>query len=175
LDDIGRLVDARRIQEVIIAIPSAPGRVVRQVTESCQQKGVLFRTMPGIYELIGGKINVGRLREVEITDLLRRAPVQIDENLIGTSLSGRRVMITGAGGSIGRELCRQVARWGPTDLTLLGHGENSVFETLIDLEEISLLPLSNWMCVTRPLISSTASPQVVFTRRISTSFDGNQR
>src|SRR3990172_8021737 len=109
LNDIGRLVDARRIQEVIIAIPSAPGRVIRQGTESCRQKGVHFRTMPGIYELIGGKINVGRLREVEITDLLRRAPVQIDENLIGASLSGRRVLVTGAGGSIGRELCRQIA------------------------------------------------------------------
>jgi FlaA1/EpsC-like NDP-sugar epimerase len=91
--------------------------------------------MPGIYELIGGKINVGRLREVDITDLLRRAPVQIDENLIGGSLSGRRVLVTGAGGSIGHELCRQVARWGPSELILLGHGENSIFETLLELEE----------------------------------------
>ncbi|OGO63649.1 MAG: hypothetical protein A2Z45_05410 [Chloroflexi bacterium RBG_19FT_COMBO_55_16] len=168
LDDIGRLVDARRIQEVIIAIPSAPGRVVRQVTESCRQKGVLFRTMPGIYELIGGKINVGRLREVEITDLLRRAPVQIDENLIGASLSGRRVLVTGAGGSIGRELCRQIARWGPTDLTLLGHGENSVFETLIDLEEsFPSLPLHTIIADVRDPdrlanIFNGFSPQVVF-------------
>jgi len=168
LDDIGRLVDARRIQEVIIAIPSAPGRVVRQVTESCRQKGVHFRTMPGIYELIGGKINVGRLREVEITDLLRRAPVQIDENLIGTSLSGRRVLVTGAGGSIGRELCRQVARWGPTDLTLLGHGENSVFETLLDLEEsFPSLPLHTMIADVRDPdrlanIFDGFRPQVVF-------------
>jgi len=168
LDDIGRLVDARRIQEVIIAIPSAPGRVVRQVTESCRQKGVLFRTMPGIYELIGGKINVGRLREVEITDLLRRAPVQIDENLIGASLSGRRVLVTGAGGSIGRELCRQIARWGPTDLTLLGHGENSVFETLVDLEEsFPSLPLHTMIADVRDPdrlanIFDSFRPQVVF-------------
>jgi FlaA1/EpsC-like NDP-sugar epimerase len=135
LDDIGQVVDAWNIQEVIIAIPSAPGRVVRQVTEICRLKGVPFRTMPGIYELIGGKINVGRLRDVEITDLLRRAPVEIDSNLIGSSLSGRRVLVTGAGGSIGRELCRQVARWGPSDLVLLGHGENTIFETLVELEE----------------------------------------
>jgi FlaA1/EpsC-like NDP-sugar epimerase len=168
LDDIGRLVDARRIQEVIIAIPSAPGRVIRQVTESCRRKGVHFRTMPGIYELIGGKINVGRLREVEITDLLRRAPVQIDENLIGTSLSGRRVLVTGAGGSIGRELCRQVARWGPTDLTLLGHGENSVFETLLDLEEsFPSLPLHTMIADVRDPdrlanIFDGFRPQVVF-------------
>ena len=135
LEDLGHLVKSRLIQEVIIAIPSAPGRVVRRVTEICRENEVQFRTMPGIYELIGGKINVGRLREVEITDLLRRAPVEIDENLIGISLSGRKVLITGAGGSIGRELCRQVARWGPSSLIIVGHGENSIFETLMELEE----------------------------------------
>jgi FlaA1/EpsC-like NDP-sugar epimerase len=135
LNDIGRVVDDWSIQEVVIAIPSAPGRIVRQVTEICRSKGVPFRTMPGIYELIGGKINVGRLREVEITDLLRRTPVETDSNLIGSSLSGRRVLITGAGGSIGRELCRQVARWGPSTLILFGHGENAIFETLVELEE----------------------------------------
>lgn len=135
LDDISQVVNNWGIQEVIIAIPSAPGEVIRRVIESCQRQGVHFRTMPGIYELIGGKINVGRLREVEITDLLRRAPVEIDENLVGTSLSGRRVLVTGAGGSIGLELCRQVARWGPSELILVGHGENSIFETLLELEE----------------------------------------
>lgn len=136
LKDIGRVVDIKRINEVIIALPSAPGKAVRQVSDICRLKGVPFRTMPGVYELIGGKINVGRLREVEITDLLRRAPVRIDEHLVGSSLSGRRVLITGAGGSIGRELCRQVARWRPSELILVGHGENSIFATLLDLEEV---------------------------------------
>jgi len=136
LKDIGRVVDIKRINEVIIALPSAPGKVVRQVSDICRLKGVPFRTMPGVYELIGGKINVGRLREVEITDLLRRTPVRIDEHLVGSSLSGRRVLITGAGGSIGRELCLQVARWRPSELILLGHGENSIFATLLDLEGV---------------------------------------
>jgi FlaA1/EpsC-like NDP-sugar epimerase len=135
LDDLGRVLDIWFIQEVIIAIPSAPGGVVRQVIEVCREKDVPFRTMPGIYELIGGKINVGRLREVDITDLLRRAPVEIDTTLIGSSLSGKRILITGAGGSIGRELCRQISRWGPESLILLGHGENTIFETLIELED----------------------------------------
>ncbi|MGB5843283.1 MAG: nucleoside-diphosphate sugar epimerase/dehydratase, partial [Anaerolineales bacterium] len=134
LEDLGHVLDIWFIQEVIIAIPSAPGGVVRQVIDVCREKDVLFRTMPGIYELIGGKINVGRLREVEITDLLRRASVEIDTTLIGSNLSGKRVLITGAGGSIGRELCRQIARWGPESLILLGHGENTIFETLIELE-----------------------------------------
>jgi FlaA1/EpsC-like NDP-sugar epimerase len=135
LQDLGEVVNSYQIQEVVIAIPSAPGRVIREVTEICRKNNVAFRTMPGIYELIGGKVNVGRLREVEITDLLRRAPVSIDENLVGSNLSGRRVLITGAGGSIGRELCKQIARWGPSALIMLGHGENSIFESLIDLEE----------------------------------------
>lgn len=135
LEDLGRVLDIWFIQEVIIAIPSAPGGIVRQVIDICREKDVPFRTMPGIYELIGGKINVGRLREVEITDLLRRASVEIDTTLIGANLSGKRVLITGAGGSIGRELCRQISRWGPESLILLGHGENTIFETLIELED----------------------------------------
>ncbi len=134
LEDLARVLDIWFIQEVIIAIPSAPGSVVRQVIDICREKDVPFRTMPGIYELIGGKINVGRLREVDITDLLRRAPIQINTTLIGANLSGKRVLITGAGGSIGRELCRQISRWGPESLILLGHGENTIFEALIELE-----------------------------------------
>jgi FlaA1/EpsC-like NDP-sugar epimerase len=134
LEELGRVLDIWFIQEVIIAIPSAPGSVVRQVIDICREKDVPFRTMPGIYELIGGKINVGRLREVDITDLLRRAPIQINTALIGSNLSGKRVLITGAGGSIGRELCRQISRWGPESLILLGHGENTIFEALIELE-----------------------------------------
>ena len=134
LEELGRVLDIWFIQEVIIAIPSAPGSVVRQVIDICREKDVPFRTMPGIYELIGGKINVGRLREVDITDLLRRAPIQINTSLIGSNLSGKRVLITGAGGSIGRELCRQISRWGPESLILLGHGENTIFEALIELE-----------------------------------------
>ncbi len=91
--------------------------------------------MPGIFELLGGKVNVNRLREVQITDLLRREPTRIDDRAVGSSLGGKRVLVTGAGGSIGSELCRQVARWGPSEIILLGHGENSIFETLLELEE----------------------------------------
>ena len=135
LDDLARTVFIRRINEVIIAIPSAPGKVIRHISEICQKHGIPFRTMPGMYELIGGKVNVNRLREVDITDLLRRKPAVFDENLIGMSISGKRILVTGAGGSIGRELCRQVAQWGPLDLVILGHGENSIFETLLEMEE----------------------------------------
>jgi FlaA1/EpsC-like NDP-sugar epimerase len=135
LDDLASVIGRREIDEVVIAIPSAPGRVIRQVADVCRLKAVPFRTMPGIYELIGGKVSVSRLRDVEITDLLRREPARIDEHIVGSCLGGRRVMITGAGGSIGRELCLQVARWGPASIFMLGHGENSIFETLIEMEE----------------------------------------
>ena len=135
LNDLARVLDRQPVNEVIIAVPSAPGRVVRLVADVCRLKGVPFRTMPGIYELLGGKVSVSRLREVEIADLLRRDPARIRDQQVGETISGRTVLVTGAGGSIGRELCRQISRWGPAELILLGHGENSIFETLIELHE----------------------------------------
>ena len=119
--------------EVIMAIPSAPGSVLRNVAGLARQANIPSRTMPGIYELIGGKVSINRLREVDITDLLRRQPAQIDRKRVGSSLLGKRVLVTGAGGSIASELSRQIARWQPAQLTLLGHGENSIFEILIEL------------------------------------------
>lgn len=135
LDDLERIIDTKKIEEVIIAIPSAPGQVVRKVTETCRKQNIPSRTMPSLHELIGGKVSVNRLREVDITDLLRRAPTRIDHELVGLSLGNKRILVTGAGGSIGRELCRQIARWEPSELFLLGHGENSIFETVIELEQ----------------------------------------
>lgn len=135
LKDLGSLIDRYRASEVVIAIPTAPGQLVRQVSEICRRRSVPFRTMPGIYELIGGKVSVNRLREVEISDLLRRETAHIDEDIVGSALSGSRILVTGAGGSIGLELCRQIARWHPVQLGLLGHGENSIFEALVELGE----------------------------------------
>lgn len=133
IQDLPRLVEQKRIDEVVIAIPSAPGKVLRRITEICRQIGVSFRTMPGIYELIGGKVNVSRLRDVDIADLLRRAPTDMSHHNVGHCLENKRILVTGAGGSIGRELCQQIARWQPQVLILLGHGENSIFGTLMEL------------------------------------------
>src|SRR5512140_3459286 len=135
IGDLDFALEAQHVDEVIIAIPSAPGRVVRRVTDICRAKGVPSRTMPGLYELIGGKISVSRLREVDITAVLRREPTTINDEMVGSTLAGRRVLVTGAGGSIGRELSRQIARWKPAELVLLGHGENSIFETLLEVRE----------------------------------------
>ncbi|MBI3739266.1 MAG: polysaccharide biosynthesis protein [Chloroflexi bacterium] len=133
--DISDVLEDQHVNEVIFAIPSAPGKVVRLVNDACRAKGIPSRTMPGIYELIGGKVSVSRLREVDITDLLRREPTRVHEEMIGGVLSSKRVLVTGAGGSIGRELSRQIARWNPSELIILGHGENSIFETLLELKE----------------------------------------
>jgi FlaA1/EpsC-like NDP-sugar epimerase len=122
----------RRIDEVVIAIPTAGGRIVRSVTERCREAGIPFRVMPGLYELLDGKVSVRRLRNVDITDLLRRP--QIREQLGGSDyVQGARVLVTGAGGSIGSELCRQVAFAKPGRLMLLGHGETSIFEIAAEL------------------------------------------
>jgi FlaA1/EpsC-like NDP-sugar epimerase len=135
VSDLPTSIDLHHIDEVIIAIPSAPGQLVRMVNDVCRIKGVVSRTMPGIYELIGGKVNVSRLREVDITDLLRREPVRVNDEAVGAVIAGKRILVTGAGGSIGRELCRQIARRNPAELVLLGHGENSIFEILLELQQ----------------------------------------
>lgn len=134
LEKLAEKIDELLVDEVIIAIPSAPGTIVRQVAEVCSDKGTPFRTMPGVYELLGGTVSVNRLREVNITDLLRRDHTPIDDERVGYLLRDKRILITGAGGSIAGELCRQIARWNPSELVLVGHGENSVFEMLLELE-----------------------------------------
>jgi FlaA1/EpsC-like NDP-sugar epimerase len=145
LADLSYVLDAQRIHEVIIAIPSAPGHVVRLVADICRLKSVTFRTMPGIYELLGGQVSVNRLREVDIADLLRREPTEIQDEKVEEVVGGRVVLVTGAGGSIGKELCRQIARWNPEKLILLGHGENSIFEAAIEMQEsfpgLAMLPV----------------------------------
>ncbi|MDO9129730.1 MAG: nucleoside-diphosphate sugar epimerase/dehydratase, partial [Anaerolineales bacterium] len=153
---------------VIIAIPSAGGRTIRMVTDVCRLNGVSSRNMPGLYELLGGKVNVSRLREVDITDLLRREPIQIQNELVGAALSGKRVLVTGAGGSIGREICLQIARWAPSELVLLGHGENSIFESLLELQDnFPSLPIKPVIADIRDLprmmiILKDHHPQVLF-------------
>ena len=135
VSDLSSAIDLHHVDEVIIAIPSAPGKLLRMVNDVCRQKRIISRTIPGIYELIGGRVSVNRLREVDITDLLRREHVRINDEAVGAALEGRRVLVTGAGGSIGRELCRQIARRNPAELVLLGHGENSIFEILLELNQ----------------------------------------
>ncbi len=168
LQTLVMVIEHKKIDEVVIAIPSAGGKIIRMVADVCRLKGISFRTMPGLYELLGGKVSVNRLREVDITDLLRRPPSHVKGELVGAVTSGKMVMVTGAGGSIGRELCRQIARWNPSGLILLGHGENSIFETLLEIQEsYPSLPLFPVIADVRELdrlssVFKRMHPEVVF-------------
>jgi FlaA1/EpsC-like NDP-sugar epimerase len=139
LDEVDDVVKHMLAQEVVIAIPTAPGHVVRVLAEECQSNGIPFRTMPGIYD-----------------------------EVVGRKITGMRVLVTGAGGSIGLELCRQVARWNPGELILLGHGENSIFEAMLELREtFPSLPIIPVIADVRDVerirdIFASHQPEVVF-------------
>ena len=126
------VVRDRRIDEVVIAMPTAPGRTVRALADMCREARVKSQIIPGMFELLDGRVGVNRLRQIDIADLLRRNPVQGDST-ITEFVAGRTVLITGAGGSIGSELARQIANAAPARLTLLGHGENSIFDAEVQL------------------------------------------
>lgn len=121
------LISKYKVQEVIIALPSATGEVIRQVVRACDTAGVTYKTVPAIYEVLLGRVSMTRLRAIQIEDLLRREPVQVSLTDVRAMIAGRRVLVTGAGGSIGAELCRQIVRSHPAQLVALGHGENSLF------------------------------------------------
>jgi FlaA1/EpsC-like NDP-sugar epimerase len=114
--------------EVVIAMPSASGRTIGQVVRQASEAGLETRTVPGLYELLSGERSVNSLRKIEIDDLLRREPIQTDLQQVSSLVKNRVVLVTGAGGSIGSELCRQLARLQPEAIIALGRGENSIFE-----------------------------------------------
>jgi FlaA1/EpsC-like NDP-sugar epimerase len=125
--ELPRLVENLFVDQVIIAMPSAPATEIRRIVDMCRAAEVETRILPGLYDLINGRISVSQLREVSLEDLLGREPVDLDNASIASYVEGRCVLITGAGGSIGSELCRQIMRFQPRELLLLGKGENSVF------------------------------------------------
>lgn len=114
--------------KAIIAMPTASGAVIRELRDICREAKLSTKTIPGVFEIISGRVSVTQLRDVQIEDLLRRQPVRTDQRAVGELVKGMTVLVTGAGGSIGSEICRQVARLGAEELILLGHGENSIFE-----------------------------------------------
>jgi FlaA1/EpsC-like NDP-sugar epimerase len=125
--ELERLCEDLFIDQVIIAIPSAPPSEIRRIVELCRICEVETRILPGLFELIDGRVSVSQLREVSLEDLLGREPVDLDTASIAEYIEGKRVIVTGAGGSIGSELCRQVMRFQPEELIMVGRGENSIF------------------------------------------------
>jgi FlaA1/EpsC-like NDP-sugar epimerase len=135
-DELPRVLDGVRPNEVIIAIPSAPGTLRQKVVTACRERGIPVRTLPTTFELLSGGVNLMRqVREVRVEDVLGREPVRVEIDTVGAYLRGRTVVVTGAGGSIGAELSRQIARVGPKLLVLVENSENALFEIRRELEE----------------------------------------
>ncbi len=137
--DLARVLDEVEPDEVVIAIPSAPGTLRARVVAACRRRGIPVRTTPTVFELLrdgSGQLRVTRqLREVRVEDMLGREPVREELQRVGAYLAGQVVLVTGAGGSIGSELCRQIARVGPRQLVLVDHAEDNLFEIRRELEE----------------------------------------
>ncbi|MGB9185914.1 MAG: nucleoside-diphosphate sugar epimerase/dehydratase, partial [Solirubrobacteraceae bacterium] len=137
--DLERVLDEVEPDEVVLAIPSAPGTLRARVVAACRGRGIPVRTMPTVFELLrdgSGQLRVTRqLREVRVEDMLGREPVHEELARVGAYLQNEVVLVTGAGGSIGSELCRQIARVGPRRLILVDHAEDNLFEVFRELEE----------------------------------------
>ncbi|MCK6549734.1 polysaccharide biosynthesis protein, partial [Myxococcota bacterium] len=144
--ELEKFVRALQIEQVVITIAQAPRTEVQRIVHICEQIPVKVRIIPGLYEILGGKVQVNRIRDVEIEDLLGREAIHLDEAELGRFLAGRTVMVTGAGGSIGSELCRQVTRFAPGKLLLVERSEPALFHIDRELRDHApvgtrLLPL----------------------------------
>jgi FlaA1/EpsC-like NDP-sugar epimerase len=144
-NQLGKLIDANAIKEVIIAMPSADGKVVRKIVDLCNHAKVAIKTLPSIGELIDGTISISQIKNVDIQDLLGRDAIVLDRKQIGRYLTGKRILVTGAGGSIGSEICRQVALFSPYKLILFEHAETPLYEIEKELVEkfpdLRIIPL----------------------------------
>lgn len=135
LSEVARIVKDQAVEHVIVAIPSLGKRDAAKLISECMGLGVRTQTIPLIEDIMTGKVAVNEIQDVKIEDLLGRDEVQLDMETIKGQLTGKTVLVTGAGGSIGSEISRQIARFGPKKLLLLGHGENSIYTIDMELRE----------------------------------------
>ncbi len=141
--DLPRILDEAEPDEVVIAIPSAPGSTRARIVSECRRRGIPVRTLPTVFELLQTRGALSRqMREVRVEDVLGREPVHMELDRVGAYLAGQTVLVTGAGGSIGAELCRQIARVEPHRIVLVDHAEDNLFEIQRELEEERHVPAS---------------------------------
>lgn len=133
-EQIPALVQNLDIDEIIIAMPSISGEIIRDILDICDETGIRTRILPSLSEMLTREVGVQNLRQININDLLRREPIRTDLDSVYHLVSGKTVLVTGAGGSIGSEICRQIAKGNPARLILLGHGENSIFQIYHELK-----------------------------------------
>ena len=133
--ELRRIAESVRADEALIAIPSASAAQMRALVERCKESGIPFKTVPGMGELIDGKVTIKAIRDVAYRDLLGREVVRLEEERIGAYIANARVLVTGAGGSIGSELCRQICRFYPQSLILYERAESPLYEMDIELKE----------------------------------------
>jgi FlaA1/EpsC-like NDP-sugar epimerase len=133
LNGLAKIIKDKEIKEILIAIPSATGAQIRRIVETCKVCQIAYKTLPGIGEIIDGRVSIKALRDVNYEDLLGRSPVQLDMEEILGYLDGKTVLITGCGGSIGSELCRQIVRFQPKELILLDANESNLFHIELEL------------------------------------------
>ena len=150
IDNIPRLVAAHDVGEVLIAIPSAPGALIRRIVGHCDAAHVRHRVLPSLGELVEGRVMYTQMREVQVDDLLAREPARLDLARVGALVAGKAVLVTGAAGSIGSELCRQLAAYGPERLVLYDRHENGMFALDTELRarfpEVALEPVLGSQC-----------------------------
>jgi FlaA1/EpsC-like NDP-sugar epimerase len=135
ISNLSAAVNRKKVKEVIIAIQNISSKKIREITEQCQSMGISCKTVPGVGGILRGSISISHVRPVSVEDLLKREPVQLDLEMIERFISGKRIMVTGAGGSIGSELCRQIMGFEPSKLILFERGENDLYEIEVDLRE----------------------------------------
>jgi FlaA1/EpsC-like NDP-sugar epimerase len=132
--DIPHLVDSLNVETIIIAIPSLSKKEIQKIYLECSKTKAKTQIMPLIEDLVSGKVSVNQIREVQVEDLLGRKPIELDINSISKKITEKTILVTGAGGSIGSEICRQVSKYKPKKLLLLGHGENSIYQIHMELQ-----------------------------------------
>jgi FlaA1/EpsC-like NDP-sugar epimerase len=133
--EINDILEKEQIDTVIISIPTASGKQIKRILNNIKNKEVKIKTLPGLYELVDGKVSVSRIRNVRIEDILGREPVKLNLEEISGYLKDKRVLVTGGGGSIGGELARQICKFEPKSLILLDHSENGLFHINLELEK----------------------------------------